>query len=175
MIALTTRTGRRLKITFIHSSHGGNTREDAGEARLALDALADIEGGRLTQCEIIEETNGNFAILGVGIAKCHAKDTFKKKTGCKISLTYALEAASDVIALDAENLFAQSDDLALLGALPPLTREDRKDVWDVYNTKTGVIVAPIAGTGTVNGTVAFPTTHSVPVDGAAVASVSSGN
>jgi len=123
MIALTTRTGRKLVVTFLHSSPlDAEPRENAGELREVLETLADIEGARLTQCVITDETNDGYVELGVGIAKCHALDNFEKSVGRKIALTHALEAAS-----------MDPDYTGLPDGTPLLTREERTDVWNEFN------------------------------------------
>ena len=98
MLKLVSPVGRAYNIKFVHSSpfdkEGvATTRDDAGKLRQQLDNDATVIGRRITLCEIQEVTNGDFKVLGQGIAICHPTDVFKKPEGRKISLTYALDAA----------------------------------------------------------------------------------
>lgn len=112
-MTVATRSGRSLKLSFIHSSHNFDTRKDAGDNRIAVDNLAAAVNRRVTICTINElgDTKEQNVLIGEGLSMCHPSDTFDKAKGRKIALTNALVAAS---------------------ADGGLTREDRQDIWNVY-------------------------------------------
>jgi hypothetical protein len=139
---LTTRTGRILKVDFIHSSPiaaDGTvlTRPNVGEVRIHVDAASQQLGRRLSVCEIIElrypggyfpnstqvnyGDNAEYRVLAQGVSICHPKDAFCKATGRKISLTAALALASAATLGDAA-----------------LSRDDRADVWSEFLNGVGV-------------------------------------
>jgi hypothetical protein len=135
-MTVTTRSGRTLKFTFMHSSpfdangHIASPLVPVGQRRQELDTIADISERRMTVCEVVEQTDAEvdvdgtadshhtYTLLGQGMAICRPPDPFSKATGRKLSLTYALRAAS-FPALEPE-------------AIPYLSREDRADVWAYY-------------------------------------------
>ena len=139
-MTVTTRSGRTIKFAFMHSSpfvkdaETGVVRikssDNSGVNRAQLDTLADLSERRMTVCEVVEqvpdgtqETGSAYNVLGQGVAICHPTDPFRKATGRKLSLTYALRAASS------------EPEAALpvnVVSGPQLTRDDRADVWAYY-------------------------------------------
>jgi hypothetical protein len=111
---VTLANGRKLKLTFVHSSPDFKTRADAGEFRIALDSDAARIGRRITLCNISEvgDTPDQTVLIGQGVALCHPNDTFNKAKGRKLALTYALAAAEAA----------------------GVSRNDRRAVWNVYLT-----------------------------------------
>lgn len=112
MLSVTLSSGRTMEIRFTHSLPLDVLKEmnDKGEHRRSrarsTDMLALSAYRRLTHCEINEltytggsglNTIVNRRLVSEGLAICHPKDRFERRSGRKLALTNALtNAAFDV-------------------------------------------------------------------------------
>lgn len=121
-MTITLKSGRVLKVQFVHSSPDLNAPKLAtpGGLRQFVDNLSRSLNRRVTLCDISDVLPGDatttttYEAIGQGFAVCYYKDTFQKVLGRGIALLRAINNIHD----DRPMLMDEATTVGLLDAFP---------------------------------------------------------